>query len=233
VKPLILVARRRLFRTGLLAVLIAAAVAARPSAAVPPAVYRGAPDRRAVAFACNVVWGDPYVLPIAQAFRQAGMRATFFLGGAFAKDHPELMRALVSLGMELGNHGWGHRHVGELSLAANEAEIERAAQAIFAATGVRTTLYEPAYGELSRAVLAAAAALHHTVVLWTIDTVDWRSWHTPDIIRARVLDRLEPGAIILIHPTPRTLAALPGILSALRQRGYTAVTVSELLRPPN
>jgi peptidoglycan/xylan/chitin deacetylase (PgdA/CDA1 family) len=201
-----------------------------PRPTLAAAIYKGNGGRREVAFACNVVWGAPYVLPMAEVFQRAHMRATFFLGGAFANAHPEVVRALRALGMELGNHGYGHRHVAELSLAENESEIARAEAAIKAAGGVTANLYAPAYGELNRTVLLAAERQHMRVVMWTIDTIDWRAWHTPAIITERILSRLTPGAIILIHPTDRTLAALPGILAALRRRGYTAVTVSQLLR---
>jgi peptidoglycan/xylan/chitin deacetylase (PgdA/CDA1 family) len=212
------------------ALLAWAAVGSGPAgAAPPPAVERGPAEVRAVAFACNVVWGTPYVLPIAQAFRQAGGRLTFFLGGRWAASHPAEARALVAMGMEIASHGDAHRHVGQLSLTDNLAEIDRANAAIEAATGVRPRLYAPAYGEVSTAVLEAAARRSMPVVLWSVDTVDWRPWHTPDVIRRRVLARLSPGAIVLIHPTDRTLAALPSLLEEIRARGYALTTVSDLM----
>lgn len=191
--------------------------------------YRGPATAKVVAFACNVVWGEPYVLPIAEVFQRAHVRATFFLGGRFAERHPEIVRRLAALGMELANHGYAHRHVAELSLGANEAEIEKAQLAIERAGGRPAKLYAPAFGELNQTVEEAARHLGYRVVMWTIDTVDWRPWHTPAIIRARVLEKLTPGAIILIHPTDRTLEALPTILDDLRAKGYRAVSVGELL----
>jgi peptidoglycan/xylan/chitin deacetylase (PgdA/CDA1 family) len=182
-----------------------------------------------MAFACNVVWGTPYVLPIARAFRQADSRATFFLGGAWAAAHPAEARALRRMGMEIASHGYGHRHVASLSLEDNLREIDRANVAIWSATGVMPHLYAPAYGELSAAVRRAAALRTMPVVLWSVDTIDWRTWHTPAIIRERVLRRAEPGSIVLIHPTDRTLAALPGLIRALRRGGYRLTTVSALL----
>ncbi|MCL6596294.1 MAG: polysaccharide deacetylase family protein [Firmicutes bacterium] len=197
--------------------------------APPPAIERGPAEVRAVAFACNVVWGTPYVLPIARAFRQAGGRLTFFLGGRWAASHPSEARALAAMGMEIASHGDAHRHVGRLSLVDNLTEIDRANAAIEAATGVRPRLYAPAYGEVSGAVLEAAALRSMPVVLWSVDTVDWRPSHTPEIIRRRVLARLSPGAIVLIHPTDRTLAALPALLQEIRARGYALTTVSDLM----
>jgi peptidoglycan/xylan/chitin deacetylase (PgdA/CDA1 family) len=59
--------------------------------------------------------------------------------------------------------------------------------------------------------------------------VDWRPHHTPAIIQDRVLRRIMPGAIVLIHPTERTVQALPPLLAQLRRRGYRLLTVSQLL----
>lgn len=205
--------------------------AGAPGPAAGP-IERGRTDVRAMAFACNVVWGTEYVLPIARAFQRAGQRATFFLGGTWAAAHPAEARELRSMGMEIASHGYAHRHVGSLPLDANLEEIDRASEAIRAASGVAPRLYAPAYGEVSAAVERAAHLRGMPLVLWTIDTVDWRPWHTPDIISRRVLDRAQPGAIVLIHPTDRTLAALPGLIASLRREGYRLTTVSDLIELP-
>lgn len=207
----------------------AVCLAAPATAALPAPVERGSAGQRSVAFACNVVWGTTYVLPIARAFRAAGGHATFFLGGRWAAAHPAEARELRAMGMEIASHGDTHRHVASLGLADNLNEIDRANQAIEAATGIRPRLYAPAYGEVSDTVRRAAAMRGMPVVLWSIDTIDWRTWHTPEVIQARVLRRLSPGAIVLIHPTDRTLAALAGLLASIRARGYRLTTVSDLL----
>ena len=210
--------------------MVAAAVGAPALAADPPApIERGPANVKAVAFACNVVWGTEHVLPIARAFKAAGGKATFFLGGQWAARHPAEAKELAAMGMEIASHGDAHRHVASMSLEGNLEEIDRANRSIEAATGMRPRLYAPAYGEVNGIVRRAAQMRGMPVVMWSIDTIDWRTWHTPDIIRSRVLTRLSPGAIVLIHPTDRTLAALPGLLSAIRAQGYRVETVSDLL----
>lgn len=183
-----------------------------------------------VALTVNVVWGTEHLPAMLQALKANGARATFFLGGRWAEAHPEVAKAIRDAGMEIGSHGDAHRHVGSLGIPANEEEISRAEERILRATGVRPKLYAPAYGELSPAVFAAADNRKVRVVMWSIDTIDWRPSHTPGIIQSRVLTRLEPGAIVLMHPTDRTAAALPGLLKELHARGYSSVSVSDLLR---
>ena len=186
--------------------------------------------RPVIALTVNVVWGSEYVQPIVAALKAQGAHATFFLGGQWAEKHPDLARMLRQEGMEIGSHGDAHRHVGSLGVADNVREIAVADEKIARATGVHPTLYAPAYGELSPAVFEAAKQEGVRVVMWSIDTIDWRTWHTPDIIKSRVLARLKPGAIVLMHPTDRTAAALPGLLKELKARGYQVVGVQELLR---
>ncbi len=186
--------------------------------------------RPVIALTVNVVWGSEYVQPIVAALKAQGAHATFFLGGQWAEKHPDLARVLRQEGMEIGSHGDAHRHVGSLGVADNVREIAVADEKIAQATGVHPTLYAPAYGELSPAVFEAANQKGVRVVMWSIDTIDWRTWHTPDIIKSRVLARLKPGAIVLMHPTDRTAAALPGLLKELKARGYQVVGVQELLK---
>jgi len=202
------------------------------AAAAPEAapVYRVITTHRAMALTINVVWGTEYVPQIVAILHQRGLTATFFLGGAWAQAHPDLVRTLRQDGMEVGNHGYAHRHSNQLSFDENLNEIARAARAIELAGAPRPSLFAPPYGEFNHTVLAAAAALHQTVVMWTIDTIDWRPSSAPGVIVQRVLARAAPGAIVLMHPTARTVAALPTLLQQLSDQGYHLVTVSQLLR---
>jgi len=187
-------------------------------------------QRPVIALTVNVVWGTEYVPPIVKALQAEKAHATFFLGGQWAEHHPDVAQMLRQAGMEIGSHGDAHRHVGSLGVEANEREITLAADKIARATGVRPQLYAPAYGELSPAVFQAADRQGVRVVMWSIDTIDWRQSHSPEIIQNRVLSRLKPGAIVLMHPTDRTAQALPGLIKALAQRGYRVTSVGELLR---
>jgi len=195
----------------------------------PRPLDRGPGTSKQVAFTVNVVWGTEHVLPIAEAFHSRGMGATFMLGGRWAKAHPDVASKLVAMGMEIGSHGESHAHVGNMGIEGNLREIDEAQASIEAATGKRPTLYAPAYGEVSPAVLEAAAQRKMKVVMWTIDTIDWRPSHTPDVIQGRVMSRLVPEAFILIHPTDRTVKAIGPTLDALAKRGYRAVSVSDIL----
>jgi peptidoglycan/xylan/chitin deacetylase (PgdA/CDA1 family) len=154
-----------------------------------------------------------------------GARATFFEEGRHVRGREALMRQILALGDEIGNHSFHHPvDPGEGELAATQAAIR-------AATGFTPCLFRPPYGELDRAEKAAARADGLELVFWTLDSED--DAH-PGVgpIRARVVRRARPGSIVLLHDGgrhPQTVAALAGIVEGLQRRGFRLVTVTELL----
>lgn len=204
---------------------------ARPVASppVPGPVYRVDTTDRAMALTINVVWGTEYVPRLLADLKAAHAVATFMVGGAWASAHPALVREMAAAGMEIGNHGWAHRHGAALSLSQNVSEIVRTNQAVRAITGTAPSVFAPPYGEFNPTVLKAAASLGMPLVMWTIDTIDWRPSSDSALIAERVLARARPGALVLMHPTDRTVAALPAVLRGLQHQGFRLVTVSRLL----
>lgn len=192
-------------------------------------VYRVQTSKRAMALTINVVWGTEYVPQLLREIQAAHATATFMVGGAWARAHPDLVRQMVADGDEVGNHGYSHRHPTQLSLAQNIADIERTNQAVQDAAGIRPSTYAPAYGEFNSTVLQAAHAAHMTLVMWTIDTIDWRPSSSAEAMTRKVLLKAAPGALVLMHPTDRTVMALPHILRGLQHQGFALVTVSRLL----
>ena len=107
-------------------------------------------------------------------------------------------------------------------------EIRRTSESIAQATGIRTSLYAPPSGEEEPHVLAAAEAMAHHTILWSVDTIDWQKPDAATIVD-RVVKKIAPGAIILCHPTASTVEALETIITDLKEGGYRFVTVSENL----
>ncbi|MGQ9780451.1 MAG: hypothetical protein ACUVRM_11380, partial [Bacillota bacterium] len=90
-------------------------------------------------------------------------------------------------------------------------------------------LFTPPYGDFDRETVTVAAELGYRTVLWTVDTVDWKR-PAPEVIAGRVKAKVKNGAIVLMHPTAPTVAALPGIIKDLKTRGFRLVTVGQMLR---
>lgn len=196
----------------------------------PIPVYRVETTQHAMALTINVVWGTEYVPRLLEELKREHVPATFMVGGLWAKAHPDLVRQMKADGDEIGNHGWNHPHPNQLSYTANIADIERTNQQVRDAIGVTPRIYAPPYGEFNQTVLKAAQAAHMTLVMWTIDTIDWRPSSSVEYMVNKVLKRSQPGALVLMHPTDRTVLALPRIVQGLKQGGYQLVTVSRLLQ---
>lgn len=181
-----------------------------------------------VSLAINVDWGGSEIPAMLQALDAHDARATFFLTGSWVEKNRQLARALVERGHEVGNHGRQHDYPRRLGEAALVEHIEGNARLLEELVGQVSKLYAPPYGEWDRRIVRQAARLGHLTVMWTIDTIDWQD-PAPEQIVQRVLPRVKGGHIILMHPRPNTVAALPGLLQGLRAKGLQAVTLSTML----
>ncbi len=204
------------------------ATAAPPTRPIP--VYRVETIKTAMALTINVVWGTEYVPKLMAELKAHHAVATFMVGGAWAEAHPELVKQMRQDGDQIGNHGWNHRHPNQLGFDGNVQDITRTNRMVEAIAQVRPTIYAPPYGEFNQTVLNAAQAAGMTLVMWTIDTIDWRPSSSVSYMVNKVLARAQAGSIVLMHPTDRTVLALPQIIAGLQQKGYQLVTVSQLLK---
>ncbi|MHB8916963.1 MAG: polysaccharide deacetylase family protein, partial [Desulfocucumaceae bacterium] len=110
-------------------------------------------------------------------------------------------------------------------------EIQAAHQSIKEVTGVDPRLIRTPNGAWNDMVLGVADQLGYKVIQWSADSLDWKKPGVDAIVQ-RVLDKVHPGAIILMHASDtclQTPEALPRVLEGLKARGYELVTVSKLL----
>ncbi len=158
-----------------------------------------------------------------------GVHATFFTVGYNAATHPGLLRRMVAEGHIIGNHTYSHQQLTRLSASAVRSEIARTNTLVEKATGVTPTLLRPPYGATSSTVRKVAGSLGMSQILWNVDPLDWKD-HNSALVTRRVLAAARPGSIILSHDIhPTTVQAYPAIIDGLRAKGFTIVTVPELL----
>jgi peptidoglycan/xylan/chitin deacetylase (PgdA/CDA1 family) len=167
---------------------------------------------------------------ILSALDRANAHATMFLNGFWIEKNKELVRRMDAAGHEIANHSYSHRNFTMLEPVEIQRELARTNAAI-AAAGVRPgPLFRPPYGSINLKVLYAAGNAGFTyAVLWSIDTKDWEGRSAGQIAET-VLSQAKPGAIVLFHlHGENTAAALPGIIAELKSKGYSFVTVSQLI----
>ena len=228
---------------------LAATTAAAASAAAwlarwqPPAVARllgrssavvVCVPTRARAVAVTVDDGpDPELTPeVLRVLERHGARATFFFLGAGVARHPGLAAATVAAGHEIGNHGWEDRAAVLQSRTAFRDDLRRTAAAVLAATGQEPRFVRPGSGWFRPVQLREVRDAGWTLALGSVAVLDLR---VDDVDReARfVVDRLQPGAVVVLHEGGNDRAGvvplLDRILTAARDRGYRCVTLSELV----
>ncbi|HEX3851854.1 MAG TPA: polysaccharide deacetylase family protein [Polyangiaceae bacterium] len=164
------------------------------------------------------------------------VRATFFVLGHKVEAHPDVVREIRAAGHALGVHGFQHDHLFSLRSSRYAlAQIERAQRAIADACGVTPNLFRPPIGFASHLTFRGAERAAVQIIAWSVRSLDGLRSARPERVAERVIRNLEDGAIVLLHDaaerddfTPASIAALPAILEALRERAYHAVTVDEL-----
>ena len=158
------------------------------------------------------------------------VRCTFFLQGDLAAGHPDTAAAIVKAGHETGNHSMYHVDMRTATDATIYGQISKASEAIEAAAGQPVTLYRPPAGYTTYRDRTIAHALGLETVLWTFDSMDGFADQYEIQILKRMLEKSEPGAIILMHVYGQyTLAVLEQYLPQMQAQGYEFVTVSELI----
>ena len=173
---------------------------------------------------------DPRYGPaIADVLHREHVPATFFLVGIRVKQYPQVARLLARDGFEIGNHTYDHQRLPALPPHQIAGELRLCDRWVSHVTGRHTVLMRPPGVQYDDKVLGVAKALGYVTVSWTVGAGDYDP-HPPAWIAERVLDRTEPGSIILLHQdTPATQAALPLIIAGLRARGLRFVTVGQML----
>jgi peptidoglycan/xylan/chitin deacetylase (PgdA/CDA1 family) len=171
---------------------------------------------------------------ILSALAGAGVRATFFLQGRWARAYPEVARRIAEPGHVIGNHSHHHAPMDGLLDDFFRSDVVDAQEKILAATGVDPRpLFRCPFGsgmDDSR-VLGLLDELGYRHVGWDVDPRDWEEGREPSELLSRVLAgvRGRDEAIVLLHGWPGvTGEALPGMLDALAAAGAEFVTVEEL-----
>jgi peptidoglycan/xylan/chitin deacetylase (PgdA/CDA1 family) len=195
----------------------------------PDPVDRGPANRPVAALMFNVDWGEEYLPGILDVLVRERARATFFVTGWWAGEHPDLVRRMAQEGHEVGNHGAEHVHPAALSRDALLAHLAGGEQVLTRILGRRPApVYAPAYGEFSATIVEVAAAAGYVTVRWTSNTGDYTK-PPPAVIVSRATGGAVNGGLVLMHPTTPTLEALPGVIRAFRERGLILTTVSDVL----
>ena len=176
----------------------------------------------------------PQILALLQQYQA---KATFFVLGEKVEKFPDLIRAEMRGGHELGNHTFSHPRLLKTDQLARERELERTRLDLsLLGCPENEKIMRPPYSEYDKRLVSYLDHTRRELILWSVDSGDWRGLPTPAIVR-NVLTQVKNGSIIIFHDSDEhsradrhpTVEALKVILPALQKAGYRMVTVSELL----
>lgn len=192
--------------------------------------YRGDVDDKIVAFACNVDWGNEYIPEMLKIFNDYNIRITYFVTGRWAENNREILKQIYESGHEIGNHGYNHVDYDKLTYEKNREEIEKTHNIIKEILDMDAKYFAPPSGAYNENTIKASKDLGYKLIMWSVDTIDWRKDSTKDIIIKRVIEKIHNSAIVLMHPTEETVKALPEIIDYLKSNGYEIGKISDIIK---
>lgn len=172
--------------------------------------------------------------PILDALKKHGVKATFFLVGNYFETQPDLVRRMVAEGHTVGNHTYSHPDMSKIADPASfQEELEKNAALYRDVTGEEMPkLYRPPQGKFCESNLKMAQDLGYHTVFWSLAYVDWYENNQPtrEEAFAKLLPRVHPGAVVLLHSTSRTNGQiLDELLSQWENMGYSFGDLEELV----
>jgi peptidoglycan-N-acetylglucosamine deacetylase len=174
----------------------------------------------------------PYTPAVLAILDRENVPATFFEVGVLETYFHAATAAIVARGDPIGDHTESHAPMGELPPKVQRTQLLQDVSAIGAYGAPFPRMFRPPYGSWDGATLRLLHKYRMLMVLWSVDTSDYRQPGVAAIVHAAV-EGARPGAIILMHDAggnrTETVEALPRIIKALRTRGYKLVTVPRLL----
>jgi peptidoglycan/xylan/chitin deacetylase (PgdA/CDA1 family) len=205
--------------------------------AEPVTIWCGSPIDHEVAITFDDGPSPLYTPKILALLNRYQAKATFFVLGEKVEKYPQVIRAMVQGGHEIGNHTFDHPRLTKTPKGMCERELERTRLDLdLLGCPDHPQLMRPPYSAYDKQLTSYLTHTKRELVLWSLDSGDWRGLEAGTIVH-NVLDRVKNGSIIIFHDSDEksekdrrpTIEALKVILPALQARGYRLVTVSELV----
>ena len=198
--------------------------------------------RRAIVLSYDDGPGRILTLRLADLLHRRRSKATFFVIGGMAEEHPELLMRLGEDGHEIGNHTQSHRNAWKVAPWTAVCDI-RSGQKTLMNLGIRSDLFRPPFGKATLATLVFGFAAKQRFAYWTVDTRD--SWAKPRSVEDVVaMIRRQGGGVVLMHDcdapprslmphmhTEHILALTEAIIDLASGDGFSIVNFSDLHHP--
>ena len=198
------------------------------------AFYAEQTEEKHIYLTFDVGYENGNTASILDTLKKHNVSATFFVVGTYIESDPELVKRMAEEGHIVGNHSWHHPDMSQIAaMDAFKKELEDVENAYLEVTGEEMTkFYRPPQGKYSEANLKMAQELEYKTFFWSLAYVDWYDDNQPSREEAfeKLLGRIHPGAIVLLHSTSDTNALiLDELIQKWEEMGYTIRSLTELL----
>ncbi|MFB2120597.1 MULTISPECIES: polysaccharide deacetylase family protein [Parapedobacter] len=172
-----------------------------------------------------------YTPQVLELLDRYNVKATFFCIGKNVRKHPDVVQRIHDTGHAVGNHSYSHARSIDFNGKTNWLEeLQQTDTAIGQVIGLRPIFFRPPYGVTTPHLAQAIRMSGHRVIGWRVRPYDTLESRSPAQIVRMILEKVKPGAIILLHDTHgRIVPILEQLLPQLHQHGYHLVTVSQLI----
>jgi peptidoglycan-N-acetylmuramic acid deacetylase len=190
------------------------------------AFYIGDTSKKVIYLTFDAGYENGYTITILDALKKHKVPATFFLVGNYITTSPDLVKRMIEEGHHVANHTYSHPNMSNIASAeAFQLELEKLESAFEDITGQKMIkYYRPPQGKYSVENLKMAKDLGYRTFFWSLAYVDWYNDKQPtkEFAFKKLLGRIHPGAIVLLHSTSKTNAEiLDELLTKWEEMGYT------------
>lgn len=197
------------------------------------AYYVGPKEDKVIYLTFDCGYENGNTVPILDALKKHNAKATFFVVGHFLESAPEIAKRMVEEGHTVGNHTYHHPDMSAISdMASFQKEMEDVSNLFETTTGQKmAAFYRPPQGKYSIDNLKMAKELGYKTFFWSLAYVDWNVDDQPTKEEAfdKLLPRIHPGAIVLLHSTSKTNGEiLDELLTKWEEMGYRFGVLEEL-----
>lgn len=201
------------------------------------AYFAGDPDEKVIYLTFDAGYENGNTAPILDALKKHNAPAAFFVVGNFISSNPDLIQRMADEGHIVGNHTFSHPDMAQISTSASFSQELRKVEALYEDITGRSMAryYRPPQGKYSISNLKMASDMGYATFFWSLAYVDWYQDNQPTKEEAfeKLLGRIHPGAIVLLHSTSSTNAEiLDELLTRWEEMGYQFRPLSELVETP-
>lgn len=196
------------------------------------AYYVGKGDKKVIYLTFDAGFENGYTSKILDVLKKHNVKAAFFLVGNYLEKNPELVKRMVDEGHIVGNHTYNHPDMSKISTKDDfSKELQSLEELYKQITGKdMPKYYRPPQGKYSESNLKMAKELGYKTFFWSLAYVDWYTDNQPTREEAfnKLLPRIHPGAVVLLHSTSKTNAEiLDELLTKWKSEGYTFESIDK------